>query len=114
MCITAILIASQAMAASKRPQKSYLTSELNSVTSTALVSMCILPLTVILVASEAVASSKRPRRSHLTSELKSVTSIIYVTMLLRHLNVTIHLIFPGGGGGQTSSIDFVSSTEVKT
>ena len=95
MSITVILIASQAMAASKRPQKSYLTSELNSVTSTALVSMCILPLTVILVASEAVASSKRPQRSHLTSELKSVTSITYVAMLLWPLTASSDSILPG-------------------
>ena len=96
-----------------RPWRSHLTSELNSVTSTTLASMCILPLTAILVASEAMAASKRPRRSHLTSELKSVTSITYVTMLLRPLNVNIHLILTGGEG-QTWPTDFVSSTEVKT
>ena len=79
-------------------------------TSTTLVSMCILPLTSIMVASEAMAASKRPWRSHHTCELNSMTSISYVSMYLWPLTVTIHLIFPES---QTSSIDFVSSTEVK-
>ena len=70
----------------------------------------MLPLTAILVASKAMAASKRPRRSHLTSELNSVTLITYVPISLWPLTVTIHLIFPEG---QTPSIDFVSSTEVK-
>ena len=82
-------MASEAVAASKRPQRSHLTSELNPVTSTTLVSMCILPLTGILVAFEAMAASKRPRRSHLTSELSSVTSITYVAMLLWPLNASM-------------------------
>ena len=56
--------------------------ELNSVTSTTLVPMCVLPLTAILVASEAMAASKRPRRSHAASDLNSVTSITYVPMSL--------------------------------
>ena len=75
-----------------------MTPDLTSATSIILVSMPILHPTAILMASEAMATSKRPPRSHLTSELKSVTSITYVTMLLRPLNVTIHLILPGGGG----------------
>ena len=52
IALTVILIASEAIAASKQSQRSHLTSELNSVTSTTLVPMCILPLTAILVASE--------------------------------------------------------------
>ena len=113
MCIlplTANSMASEAVAASKRPQRSHLTSELNQVTSTTLVSICILPLTAILVASEAMAASKRPQRSHLTSEFNSVTSITYVPMFLWLLTVTIHLKLPES---QTPSIDFVPSTEVK-
>ena len=74
--------------------------------------MCILSITAILVASEAMAASKQPWRSHLTLELSSVTSITYVPMSLWPITVTIHLILPEEGG-QTSSIDFVSSTEVK-
>ena len=88
-------IPSEAMAASKRPRRSHLTSELNSVTSTTLVSMCILPLTAILVAYDAVAASKQPQRSQLTSELKSVTSITYVAMLLWPLTASSDSILPG-------------------
>ena len=83
--LTAILVASEAMAASKQPQwpqNSNLTSDLKSATSITLVSMCMLPLMAILVASEAMAASKQPWRSHLASELNSVTSITYVPMSL--------------------------------
>ena len=51
MCIlplTAILVASEAMAASKQPQRSHLTSELNSVTSITYVPMSLRPLTVTI------------------------------------------------------------------
>jgi len=43
--LTAILVASEAMAASKRPPRSHLTSELNSVTSITYVPMSLRPLT---------------------------------------------------------------------
>ena len=42
--LTAILVASEAMAASKRPPRSHLTSELNSVTSITYVTMPPWPL----------------------------------------------------------------------
>ena len=42
---TAILVASEAMATSKRPRRTHLTSELNSVTSITYVAMLLLPLT---------------------------------------------------------------------
>ena len=73
--------------------------------------MCILPLRDILMAFEAMAASKQPRRSHPALNFNSVTSITYVPMSLWPLTVTIHQIFPEEEG-QTSSIDFVSSTEV--
>ena len=90
--LTAILVASEAMAASKQPQwpqRSNLNSDLKSASSITLVSMCILPLTAILMAFEAIATSKRPRRPHLTSQLNSVTSITYVAMLLWPLNASM-------------------------
>ena len=67
--------------------------------------MFILPLTSVVKASEAMGASKQPRRS----KINSVTLNTYVPMSFRPLTVTVHLIFPGG---QTPSIDFVSSTEV--
>ena len=42
--LTAILVASEAMAASKQPQRSHLASELNSVTSITHVTLSIWPL----------------------------------------------------------------------
>ena len=90
--LTAILVASEAMAASKWPQwpqGSNLTSDLKSATSITLASMCVLHLTAILVASEAMAASKWPQRSDMTSELNSVASITYVAMLFWPLNASV-------------------------
>ena len=44
--LTAILVAFEAMAASKRPRRSHLTSKFNSVTSITYVFMSLWPLTV--------------------------------------------------------------------
>ena len=57
---TVILVASEAMVASKQPQwpqRSNVTSDLMQATSITLASKCILPVTAILVASEAIAAS---------------------------------------------------------
>ena len=66
----------------KWPKRANLTSDLKSVTSITLASMCILNLTAIFTAFEVNVTSKWPRRSDLTSELNSVTSITYVPMTL--------------------------------
>ena len=44
MAVTAILVASEAMVASKQPRRSHLTSELNSGTSITYVTMLLRPL----------------------------------------------------------------------
>ena len=100
---SSFLEASEALAANCK-----FTSDLKPATLITLVSMCILPQTAVFKAMEA---SKQPRRSLPASDLNSVTSNTYVPMPLWPLNVTVNQILPEG---QISSIDFVSSTEVKT
>ena len=65
MCILPLtaLVASEAMAASKRPLKSY-DLRLKSATLITLVSVCILPQTAIFMAPEVMAASKQPQRSY--------------------------------------------------
>ena len=46
--LTVILVASEAMAASKRPPRSHLTSELNSVASITYVPLSLWPLTITI------------------------------------------------------------------
>ena len=78
------------------PQRSNWTSDLNSVTSITLISMCILPVTANVMPSEVILASKWPRRSDLTSELNSVTSITYGPMSLWPLSATISRMSYGG------------------
>ena len=61
--LTAILVASEAMAASKRPPRSHLTSELNSVTSITYVPMSLRPLTA---SSDSIFRGKEAKRHPLT------------------------------------------------
>ena len=83
-----LLVASEAMAASKQPQwpqGSNLTSYLESATLITLVSMCMLPLTPFLMAYEAMAASEWSRRSYLASESNSGTLNTYFPMSVWHL-----------------------------
>ena len=74
-----------AIAASKRPQRTDLTSKLSSVTSITLICMCILPLKAVFMIFEAIAASKWPQRSNLTSDLRSVTSHTVRTVVLYYI-----------------------------
>ena len=79
-----ILLASEALAASKQLQMSNLASYLKPATLITLVLLCILLLTAMLVALEAMAASKWPQRSLVASDLNSVTSNSLYVSLLEH------------------------------
>ena len=88
-------VASEAMAASKQPQRPWrsdLTLDLIQATSITVASMCILPETAFLVASEAIATSIWPQRSFLILNLNSVASKTHVPVLFWPLNASLSLL----------------------
>ena len=99
--VWALLAVSEAITASKQPQRSNLTSDLKSVTPITYLSMCILLIWYlpVLAASEATTASKQPQRSVRLSQESSLT---YVNMFQDTQVATmspislVHKIFPGG------------------